>query len=239
MKITSEYYDAQYFESDKYGPKILEYEGKTYEKYVYKKKSKWEEWIKISKIFKELFNPQSVLDVGCGCGSFLEWAFDVFDSVCGVDYSSWAVHNLINPKLREKIFQADARKLPFKAGSFDLVVCSDVLEHIYVQDVDWVLGELFRVSKQWVFLHIAVSDDYKRIYGEPKEYIYSGSPEDSFLEWNVFQEGGHVTVKPELWWLEKLKDYSVLDVNLIHVFRKKLNPIVNKEWGCIFIYRKK
>jgi len=41
------------------------------------------------------------------------------------------------------------------AEKHDAVICTDVLEHIYVADVFWVLDEIFRLASKCVFLNIA------------------------------------------------------------------------------------
>jgi hypothetical protein len=47
---------------------------------------------------------------------------------------------------------------PFSAlpeGVFDGVVCTDVLEHCPEQDLHWIVGELFRFARSFVFANVA------------------------------------------------------------------------------------
>ena len=37
----------------------------------------------------------------------------------------------------------------------DLVLCFDVLEHIFINDIPWVLKELFENAKQCVIINVA------------------------------------------------------------------------------------
>jgi SAM-dependent methyltransferase len=88
-----------------------------------------------------------VLDAGCGTGGALRWQIDLggVRTVAGVDIGSAAVE-----LARQRVPEADIRvaalrELPFDDGSFDLVLSSDVLQHVAEDDVDASLRELRRV----------------------------------------------------------------------------------------------
>ena len=91
----------------------------------------------------------SILDVGCGGGSLsLLFARSGFE-VIGVDPDEVAVQAAVRQADRigiEASFQtAAAEHLPFGASTFDVVVISEVLEH--VSDIDLALDEVYRVLK--------------------------------------------------------------------------------------------
>jgi ubiquinone/menaquinone biosynthesis C-methylase UbiE len=46
--------------------------------------------------------------------------------------------------------------LPYEDNSFDIVMSSDVLEHIHPEEADIVVSELVRVSRRHVFLSISL-----------------------------------------------------------------------------------
>jgi glycosyltransferase involved in cell wall biosynthesis len=78
----------------------------------------------------------TALDVG-GCGGMLA---EFLGDVRVVDLRAGADVDVV----------ADARRLPFADGSFDVVSCCDVLEHVSEGDRAAVLGEMFRVARRLV-----------------------------------------------------------------------------------------
>ncbi|MBM4244614.1 MAG: glycosyltransferase [Deltaproteobacteria bacterium] len=78
----------------------------------------------------------SSLDVG-GCGGMLG---EFLGRVRVVDLRAGADVDVVG----------DARRLPFPDGAFDVVCCSDVLEHVPEGDRGAVLAELFRVARRLV-----------------------------------------------------------------------------------------
>ena len=92
--------------------------------------------------------PGSILDVGCASGWFLNELHRKYPaaSCSGVDkYRSAIVFG--NKKYKKiKLIYADAHDLPFKAGTFDLIICTEVLEH--VKNPGRVLLEIKRVLKK-------------------------------------------------------------------------------------------
>lgn len=93
-------------------------------------------------------SPGKILDVGCASGWFLSKVAQVFPKAqCyGIDIYDKAV--AYGKKLYPGIsFQkADAHTMPFKTSTFDLVICTEVLEH--VNDPKSALLEIKRVLKK-------------------------------------------------------------------------------------------
>ena len=88
-----------------------------------------------------------VLDAGCGEGFISNLIYNNIKNVevVGLEYTSEALQ--VARELNENItyIQGDIYRMPFEAGSFDLVLCTDVLEHL--TDPEKAVGELLRVSK--------------------------------------------------------------------------------------------
>jgi SAM-dependent methyltransferase len=88
--------------------------------------------------------PQSprILDAGCGTGrNLLE--FGALGEAAGVDLFAQAV-DFCRGRGLENVRQAPVEELPFEASSFDLVLATDVIEH--VDDDLRALRELHRVA---------------------------------------------------------------------------------------------
>ncbi len=101
---------------------------------------------------KEVGDPlpgKTVLDIGCGGGIFSETLARAGARVSGIDQSTRSIEqarrHALDEDLRVDYHVADAAGLPFTDHSFDLVVASEVLEH--VEDLQAVLGEIARVLR--------------------------------------------------------------------------------------------
>jgi SAM-dependent methyltransferase len=98
--------------------------------------------------------PARVLDAGCGEGMVSSWLRGVLPGaeITGVDGRPEAVaaYRAANPSLHAR--EGDLDALPFEDGAFDLVVCTEVLEHI--PDAPRTLRELTRVSSGHLLLTV-------------------------------------------------------------------------------------
>lgn len=93
-----------------------------------------------------------ILDAGCGPGTAFSY-LKRYGQLIGVDASDEALryarkHNQV------KIVKASVSSLPFKDNSFDLVVCLDVLYHLWVKNINQALKEFNRVLKPGGFLFL-------------------------------------------------------------------------------------
>lgn len=97
---------------------------------------------------------ESVLDVGCGEGFTLNKLKEnnIGKKHEGVDYAKEAI--VIGSKLYPKLnlHQGNIYDLKYKDNSFDLVICSEVLEHL--ENPQKALKELARVSKKYLVLSV-------------------------------------------------------------------------------------
>lgn len=91
----------------------------------------------------------SVLDVGCGTGMLSEQLLGVFPScrLAGIDLSPAMVERA-RARLagRAEVREADAERLPFHDGAFDLVVCNDSFHHY--PDPDRAAFQMWRVLRK-------------------------------------------------------------------------------------------
>lgn len=76
----------------------------------------------------------SVLDVGCGSGDLLATLAGCGASLCGVDLAdsrlNRAAERLRTRGVDAELCKSAAESLPYPDSSFDVVVCSEILEHL-------------------------------------------------------------------------------------------------------------
>lgn len=126
------------------------------------------------------FGVKSVLDYGAGKAMY--YTAPIFPSADGqskVDLKTfWGV---------DRIHLYDPGYAPLAAlpdEQFDAVICTDVMEHIPEQDLDWVIDELFGFARKLVYVCIATYPAGKRFANG---------------------ENVHVTLKDANWWLRKFQ----------------------------------
>ena len=117
----------------------------------------------------------TVLDYGCGKGQ--QYAPRPVKADDGSTYEDvidfWDVNS---------VHCYDPCYQPFSAlpqGTFDAVVCTDVLEHCSEQDVPWIIGELFGYAERFVYANVACYPARKQLPNG---------------------ENAHCTIRPLAWW---------------------------------------
>ena len=97
---------------------------------------------------------ESILDVGCGEGFTLHRLKEkgIGKKLEGLEYLQTAIDlgKEMYPDI--KITQGSIYKLPYKDNSFDLVLCTEVLEHL--EEPEKALQELVRVSKKYLAISV-------------------------------------------------------------------------------------
>jgi ubiquinone/menaquinone biosynthesis C-methylase UbiE len=119
-------------------------------------------WSKVVKKFKKywkLNNNSKILDVGCAKG------FMIYDlkkiipkaNIQGVDISKYAIKNA-KKEVKTLVKVANAKKLPFKDKSFDVVISINTIHNLNKKDCASAIKEISRVSKKYSFITV---DAYK------------------------------------------------------------------------------
>jgi ubiquinone/menaquinone biosynthesis C-methylase UbiE len=211
---------------------------------------------------------QKVLDIGCGSGRHVAAAYQhpkvvaIGTDLCFRDLGEARERLLFHDRLGEHghgawgLNVADITALPFARHSFDLVICSEVMEHIH--DEGTAVAELFRVLKpghpmvisvpryfpEWVCWKL--SDEY-HMANQGHLRIYRKKRLVSVFE-NIGMQliGSHYahSLHAPYWWLKCLVGPTREDsrpVNLYHRFltwdimqRPKLTRVLDHLFNPLF-----
>ena len=199
------YYNKDYFQTPQ-GKKYRDAGGSIHSWSYANPDGEFEGARQITKAWKDVFEPRNLLDVGAGRGTFIAYARDAGIEAEGFDYSDWAVSDEGRyPRCKPEWLRLhDATEpWPYDDDSFDLIVALDFLEHIYEDDLEFVIGELYRIAKKWIFLQTAVSGT-GGLQGRTEEGYILRKEEVVPIGLEGCAVAGHVTVKPESWWYDRL-----------------------------------
>jgi ubiquinone/menaquinone biosynthesis C-methylase UbiE len=114
-------------------------------------------------LIKETFEPQRVLDVGCGPGFLMTFLQELGIEVEGIDFSLSSL-TLAPAQVRDRIRIGDVAELGGPDASFDLVICREVLEHLTVRQVRRTVAEICRVSSRFAYVTT-------RFHGNPRSLL--------------------------------------------------------------------
>lgn len=146
----------------------------------------------VSKYFK-IYPGTRVLDIGCGRGELVFSAAKQGAQCVGIDYSVEAIRlaqlacSKKNKALRDmvKFYVMDAKKIKFGKNAFDVVILTDVVEHLYGHELKIVFNHIKRVLKENGILIVHTAPN--KIFNDVA-YRYYCYPASSFLVsiWNLF-----------------------------------------------------
>jgi SAM-dependent methyltransferase len=225
-EFTEDWYNREYFADEK-GKKFTRANG-TVEYWGYRSPTgEVGGGDRIIEAWKTMFHPKTMLDVGAGRGQFVAYAREAGIEAFGFDWSQWAVDEgrFIRCKPEWLMCHDATKPWPYLDKSFDLVIALDLWEHIYAADLDFVVAEMFRVARKWIFLEIATVDGIKE-----KGYILKkGEPIPIAEDGRTW--AGHVTVDTESFWIEKFeRDDWLLRRDMVNWFFSLLAPATIPNW---------
>lgn len=110
-------------------------------------------------------------------------ALDVLDYGCGKQ----TLAGMIAHRVPCRGYDPAIPHLAARPNAADLVVCTDVLEHVEPAHIDEVICDLFALSRKGVFVVVSCERGGRKL------------PDGRFA---------HLLVKPAKWWLDKLQHFS-------------------------------
>lgn len=110
-----------------------------------------------ARIFEQMIpgDVERILDVGCGDGAITNRLAREWD-VTGVDTSSTALAHLATTAI-----EASATRLPLADDSFDLVMSSEMLEHMPRAQYGEAIAEMRRVTRRYLLISVPYREDLK------------------------------------------------------------------------------
>jgi ubiquinone/menaquinone biosynthesis C-methylase UbiE len=140
---------------------------------------------------------ERVLEVGCGAGNVLECV--PHGELVGIDLSDRMVRKA-QRRLAGRgasVLKADAERLPFGSGSFQRLICTEVLEH--VEHPETVLDEMQRTATSDAIIVLSVPNE--ALINRTKSLLWRTG-----LHRLVFRKGGYQTVEhmEDEWHLHEL-----------------------------------
>ncbi|MCL4416290.1 MAG: oligosaccharide flippase family protein [Actinobacteria bacterium] len=131
----------------------------------------------------EIKKGASVLDIGCGRGEMALFAAKNGANVIGIDYSKAAIKlaNQLKKKQSDEIqnkmqfILMDSKQLKFKDSTFDMVILTDVVEHLYPNELDKLFKEMKRVlkNKGKIVIHTAPNKLFNNFFYKAYSYPVS------------------------------------------------------------------
>ena len=153
----------------------------------------------------DFFSPDNVLDVGCGVGN-LVWGFVNFGTTAeGIDISEHAI-NRSSIEIRSLLKVGDIANLDYPDNRFDLINCSDTLEHIPEEVSLDVIRSLHRITNRWLVLNICL-----------------------WTEKNARLDPTHINLHSKRWWAKQINQLGYTIIKTPNDFPSKRNAFIIKK----------
>lgn len=202
----------------------------------------WEGFGPVANALSTLLPRGTLLDIGCGGGDLANFLrVNGFDSY-GVDISDYALKNC-TPQMNGRLAKCDITNWPDSLQSYhapekelperyDVVISTDLLEHIYAEDIDKTFESIYARSKKWFFFLVATAQPPNSIFADPNkiEFVHKKG-EVIPPQWEATAVSGHVNVRMWQYWVKKFQQFGLkVRWDLMYLFqamREKDTPWKN------------
>lgn len=103
------------------------------------------------RLIKEVFQPRSVLDMGCGPGTLMYLLDEIGVQADGIDFSPKS-KTLAPPGVRDRITIGEVTEPIAQPQAYDLVICREVMEHLTVLQVRRCVAQICRASSRFAYV---------------------------------------------------------------------------------------
>lgn len=204
----------------------------------------WDGFDAVADALRLVLGGESLLDIGCSAGDLARRlqrrGFDAY----GCDISNYAVAHAV-PEMKGKLAVADITDRPANLYAFhnhvqlpdqyDAVIATDLLEHLYEEDLDATLQWMIAKSRRWLFFLVATAAFDKDVFVAKK-----GMPIPP--EFEATAVSGHVNVRTWKYWVKKFRDQGVdIRYDLMYLFQmqREMSPAWRDTMGwnmhCTFV----
>jgi 2-polyprenyl-3-methyl-5-hydroxy-6-metoxy-1,4-benzoquinol methylase len=129
---------------------------------------KWE--MKLGKSLAELYKVTSMLDLGCGLGSYLEGAISGGTTeVLGYDLLHDTIEEAIPELMKTYVHTGDVGE-PMDVGQWDCVLSVEVAEHLVEEQADIFIDNLIKHATRMIVLTASMAGGRYHLNRQPKEY---------------------------------------------------------------------
>jgi cyclopropane fatty-acyl-phospholipid synthase-like methyltransferase len=137
--------------------------------------------------FIEKYKPESVIDFGCGIGSYLESAHNHGLDILGLEISEAAKKYTPSPLTRFIAYMDCAKPIDWNIGIADCVISFETAEHIEPSGTDQFIDNLVNATGKYL--------------------LFTAAPPG--------QEGcGHINCQPYIYWIQKIGQFIEPDVEM-------------------------
>ena len=143
------------------------------------------------------FNPNYVLDLGCGRGPYMRY-WELATHAEGLEISKWAVKNKLCDSY---IAEGDILDNKWKLDGIgpDLVCAIDILEHLEEKDLDKALKNIYEEGVENFLFSIPFEGD-PNLYGDHTHKIFR--PKDWWIE-QLEKAGFKIKETPDNWYYKE------------------------------------
>lgn len=113
----------------------------------------WQDTVKRFRDYYQLKEDAAVLDTGCAKGFMIHDFKQLMPkmTVAGIDISQYAYDHAIED-MKPYIRVGNAKELPFRDNSFDLVICINTVHNLPLEECKQALREIQRVTRKNAFV---------------------------------------------------------------------------------------
>jgi SAM-dependent methyltransferase len=145
----------------------------------------------------------TILDVGCSAGSFVDHATRLGFDCNGVDVSRYALKTCVQGAKGRLRYTDISRDEP--SGKYDMVTAMDLMEHIYQKDLNKAISYMINSIKPGGHLFLCIATAR-----HPNEIWSHTSPEDEVpADKNWLAVAGHVHIEFFDYWLNLFQAHGI------------------------------